>query len=155
MAQISVETQMTSIMYAVCWSHWKGSTFGTKCQSRHCYLKPVSLLLSCLSWFSSVFCIWLRYCKEILPISLPVKWNVLRGVSLSLATAAATGAKWTKKKDTWQSNDCVELFFSYRSPPTPPKEKVMNGLRVCWVQIHLFLSWSFHSASWQCQKKIK
>lgn len=46
-----------------------------------------------------------------------------------------------------QQNDSVEHFLLQISP------KMMNGLQVCWVQIHLFLSWSFHSASWQCQKK--
>lgn len=46
-----------------------------------------------------------------------------------------------------QQNDSVEHFLLQISP------KMMNGLQVCWVLIHLFLSLSFHSASWQCQKK--
>ncbi len=35
----------------------------------------------------------------------------------------------------------------------PSSPKMIKGLQVCWVQIHLFLSWSYHGASWECQKK--
>lgn len=85
----------------------------------HQVLKCVMLLeihvfvtvLSLSSWFPSVFCIWLRYCKEILQILLPVKLNPIAffDINVSLATATATSGKWTKNRHM-QQNVSAEHF---------------------------------------------
>lgn len=79
----------------------------------------MSVLLSCLclvDWPLSFAFDW--DCREVLQILSPVKlnWIVFCDINLSLATAAATGARWTKA-NTWN----IRIRGAFLLRPISPK----------------------------------